>query len=609
MSIERLFLLGALLVALTAIVRGRWRIDLAGIFLLVALGAGQYLGLNLVGEGPQAVQTVFSGFAQPMVFTLIGLFILTRALARQGVLDWLSARLVHFSGGSGTRLTVLFSGLAILLSQVMNNVAVGALLLPGAMQTARKTGTYPSKLLMPIAYATALGGMATYFTTANIVVSELLTAARPPQTPLGILSFLPVGGLISLAGLLYLGLAAPRLLPARQPRSAQTLARRRSEDLERLYQLGERLWEVRILPASPLANKALRETRIGEELGLSVIAIWRGSEALCGPTSETVLHFGDVLLVAGRAERVERLQEQGCAIGRKTQPLSEMDVTLLEIIPSPHTNLFGKSLRQINFRRRYGFTAVALMRRGRSYRTDVGNLILEQGDALLIVGPAERIPDLRHDLEWIVLESEAASPHRLGWRAWAGMALFTGVVGFSLAGAPVYLSVMGMALLALLLRLLPLDETYRAIDWPVIMFLSGMYAVGLGMVHTGLVAEAGRALMRALPHPSPLLLAATAFLLSAALTQFIGSQATAFVIGPILINAAIHLNTNPQAIAVATAIGCGASFLTPVSHPVNLIMVAPGNYRFSDFTRLGAGLLVVTFGALLAGMWLFWGLR
>ncbi len=608
MNIERIFLLGALLIALLAIMRGRWRIDVAGIFLLVTLGAGQYLGLDLVGGGEKGVLTVFSGLAQPMVYTLMGLFILTRALTRQGVLDWLSARLVRFSGGSESRLTVLFSALAIALSQVMNNVAVGALLLPGAMQSARKTQTYPSKLLMPIAYATALGGMATYFTTANIVMSELLTAAHPPQAPLGILSFLPVGGLISLAGLAYLALAAPRLLPAREPQSEQTLARRSREDLERLYHLGERLWEVRILPASPLAGKKLGETRIGEALGLSTIAIWRGNEALFNPSSETTLRAGDVLLVSGRAGRVKRLEEQGCLVGREPQPLSAMGVALVEIIPSPHSRLFGKSLRQIAFRRRYGFTAVALMRRGRSYRTDVGNLILEQGDALLVVGPAERIPDLRHDLDWIVLESEAPPARRLGWRAWASMALFGGVVGLSLLGAPVYLAVTSMALLALWLRLLPADETYRAIDWPVIIFLTGMYAVGLGMVHTGLVADAGHALMRALPHPSPLLLAAVAFLLSTGLTQFIGSQATAFVVGPILINAAIHLNANPQAIAVATAIGCGASFLTPVSHPVNLIMVAPGNYRFADFTRLGAGLLVVAFLALLAGMRVFWGL-
>ncbi len=605
MTPERIFLLAVTLLALGLIMRGRWRIDVAGFFLLAALGTGQYLGLDLVEAQGRPVLRIFSGFAQPMVFTLMGLFILTRALTRQGVLDWLSGRLVRLSGGSERRLTALFSGLAILLSQVMNNVAVGALLLPGALQASRRTKVYPSQLLMPIAYATALGGMATYFTTANIVMSDLLAAARPPQAPLGIFSFLAVGALISLSGLAYLSLAGPRLLPARPPAGE---ARRRREDLERLYALEERLWEARISPDSPLAGRALGETPIGKTLGLSVVAIRRGHTTLCAPASEVALHPGDTLLVAGRAERAARLRGEGCTVQPARRRLGELGVTLLEIMPAPHANLHGKTLRQLAFRRLYGFTAVALMRRGRSYRTDVGALVLEQGDTLLVAGPPERTADLRRDLEWIVLEAEPPTRPRLGWRAWASIALFAGVVGFSLWGAPVYLAVTGMALLALLLRLLPPEETYRAVDWPVIIFLAGMYAVGLGMVHTGLVADAGHALMRALPHPAPLLLAGAAFGLAALLTQFIGSQATAFVIGPIFINAAIHLNTNPQAVAVAAAIGCGASFLTPVSHPVNLIMVTPGNYRFGDYPRLGAGLLLVTFAALLAGMRLFWGL-
>jgi di/tricarboxylate transporter len=173
---------------------------------------------------------------------------------------------------------------------------------------------------------------------------------------------------------------------------------------------------------------------------------------------------------------------------------------------------------------------------------------------------------------------------------------------------PVYLSILAAALLAILLRLLPVQDVYRSIEWQVIFFIAGMHVASLGMVHTGLANLIGQAALGLLGNPGPLGLAAATFLFSAALTQIMGSQTTAFVVGPIAISAAIHLNTDPQAIAVATALGCSASFLTPLAHPVNLIMMSPGNYRFSDFARVGLGLLLVVFLAMLSGMILFWHL-
>jgi di/tricarboxylate transporter len=186
--------------------------------------------------------------------------------------------------------------------------------------------------------------------------------------------------------------------------------------------------------------------------------------------------------------------------------------------------------------------------------------------------------------------------------------VFLSAIVFSLFGLPIYLSVLTSALLAILLGLLPIQEAYRSVEWQVIFFIAGMYAASLGMLNTGLAELIGRHAIDLLKDVGPLGLAAVSFLLSALLTQFMGSQATAFVVGPIAISAAIHLRTAPQAIAVATAIGCSASFLTPIAHPVNLIMMSPGNYRFKDFFRVGIGLLVVVFLTLLAGMILFWRL-
>lgn len=586
--------------------------DLVAIGLMILLSLGQLAGLGLVGpkNAPHEAVRALEGFGQPLIFTLIGLFILMRSLTYNGFSGWLGERMTLLGAHSEARLIFLFTFLSILLSLFMNHVAVGAILLPSAIQATRKAKLYPSKLLIPIAFGTALGGMATYFTTANIVFSNLLLTAKPPQPPLTMITFLSSGSWIALFGLVYLSTIGKILLPERQPALEQSLARRSEADLERLYGLGERLWEVKIGEKSPLAGKTLAQSGLGDELGLAAIAIWRGRGAIFAPSPTEFLQPGDLILVVGREERVRRLNERGCTIGRDTRPVSMLDVRLLEVLPSPHASVLGKTLKQINFRRRYGFTAVALLRRGRSYRTDVGDYPLELGDALLVIGPAEKLPMLREDPEWIVLEVEPVPPQVPGKKAMAALGLFLLAILASLFGLPAYLAVMSAALMVPLLGLMPVEEVYRAIEWPTLFFLGGMYAVSQAITQSGLATFLISGMLSFLPSsPDPLLLSGIAFWLSALLTQFLSSQTTAFVVGPLLIQAALHLGYNPQAIALAGAIGCSASFLTPISHPVNLIMVNPGNYRFSDFARVGAGLTLVVFATLLLILFLFWGIR
>jgi K+/H+ antiporter YhaU regulatory subunit KhtT len=348
-----------------------------------------------------------------------------------------------------------------MLALLMNNVAVGALLLPSAIQVSRKAHMRPSKLLIPIAFGTALGGMATYFTTANIVLSNLLTIAEPPQAPLGVLSFLGVGGLAAGAGIIYLSLFAPRLLPNREPGPEQALARRGSDELESLYSLGERLWEARLLPNSECNGRTLKQTRIGERFGLAVIAVWHGRRAVFTPEATEALQSGDMLLLVGREERIKQLTRLGFKVGREEEGISSLGVTLLELILAPHSAYVGKTIKQLNFRRKYGFTVVAILRRGRSYRTDVGELPLENGDALLMLGSPERVRDLRLDPDVIILEPVPTTRVISRKRALTSILVFLGAIGLALAGVPVYLSVLAAAVTAILLGLLQIQDAVR----------------------------------------------------------------------------------------------------------------------------------------------------
>jgi di/tricarboxylate transporter len=605
-----LLALTVIAIPLALVMLDRWRIDLAALFIIVVLRLAQYLGLGILStpHTPSATALAISGFSQPVVITLIGLFVLTQSLTNNGVMLWLGQTLNRIGRGSETRLIFLFTLSAALLSLLMNNVAVGALLLPSAMNVARQSGIRPSKLLIPIAYGTALGGMATYFTTANIVISNLLTISQPPQAPLGVLSFAATGGLIAVAGILYIVLIGRRTLPAHDPGPEQLLARRGSTELENLYSIGDRLWEAKINPSSPLAGKTLKSSRIGEKLGIAVIAIWRGRQAIFTPAANEALHPDDVLVIVGREERVAQLAGMEVSIGREQNTITRFGVTLVELILAPHSAYEAKTIKTMNFRRKYGFTAVALLRQGHSYRTDVGDMPLELGDSLLMIGPPDRVRDLRVNPDVIILEPDPASRAIPRRRAVTSVLIFIAAIVAALLGVPVYLAVLAAAVLTMLLGLLPIQEAYRAIEWQVIFFIAGMYVASLAMVNTGLAALIGKNAIAPIEQLGPLGLAGAVFLLSAGLTQLMGSQATAFVVGPLAISAAIHIGANAQAIAVASAIGCSASFLTPTAHAVNVIMMNPGNYRFRDFARAGWGLMLVTFLALMAGMVLFWNL-
>jgi di/tricarboxylate transporter len=612
MTFAQLFLIIVVAVPLIFVSRNRLRMDLAALLIALILGLGQFLGSRVLGpeHTPQAAIKAISGLSEPAVLTLLSLFIITHSLDKSGVTRWIARRLIDLGGRSERRLIVLYATSTALLSLFMNNLAAGALLLPSAMETCRRTGIKPSKLLIPVAYGSLLGGSATYFATANIIVSNLLASAHPPQAMLHILDFTPTGGLIALAGIAFLGLLGPRLLPDRQPPPELMMVRYTGSDLEDYYQLNERLWEAVVLPDSPLAHKLLAESRIGEQLGLAVAGVWHGQQAVFSPLPEQVIHPGDILLIVGREERVQQLTRLGMKIGRENtnDHISARGVSLIEAMPAPHSQVLGQTLRELEFRTRYGFTVLALYRNRRSYRTDVGDFKLTLGDSLLMIGSRSKLKRLHNSPDFIVLEPDTSDQPVQRLQAGLTVGVIAAGIIASILGLPVHFSMLAGALLLLITGMLSMEEAYRAVEWQAIFLIAGMYSVSLAMVNTGLAIRIGEVVVAIVTPLGPLGLGAGAYLLTAALTQVMGGQVTALVTGPIMISAAISLHTSPQAVAVATAIGCSASFFTPLAHPVNILMIAPANYEFGDFFHIGWRLTIVCFVMLLAGLIVFWRL-
>ena len=351
MTVPQLILLAVLFVPLVLVVVNRLRVDLAAILMAVLLGIFQFAGLGILGPAhrPDAVINILSGFGQPIILVLISLFILTRILEKSGVTRWIVWQFLKVGGMKQGRLIGLFAATAAFLSLFMNNLAAGALVLPIAMEVARRTRIAPSKLLIPVAYGSLLGGAATYFTTANIIVSALLQNAKPPQPALNILDFTPTGGLIAIAGILFLALFGQRLLPDRQPTEEQTFARLTGSELEKLYAISERLWEARVLPEALLTGKTLAQSRIGSQWGVTVIAIYRNKEDILLPQPQQVILKDDLLILVGREEKIKNLKEWGLDIHieKGENHLSAKGVTFAEIIPAPHSKAIGQTLKSL----------------------------------------------------------------------------------------------------------------------------------------------------------------------------------------------------------------------------------------------------------------------
>ncbi len=610
MTFAQIFVLLVLIIPLTLVFLNRLREDVAALLMAGLLGLAQYLGIPVLGpaNAPGAADKALTGFGTPEVIALLALFIITACLDKYGVTRWIARRLLSIGGRSEQRLVGLFALTAALLSMFMNTLAAGALLLPSALSASRRTTIKPSKLLIPIAYGAMLGGAATYLTTANIIVSGLLRLANPPQQPLRMLDFIPTGGFVAIVGLLFITFVGRRLLPDREPPAIRMDPS--SDELTETFQLLDRMWEAEVLPESAVANQPLKQTHIGENLGMAVLGIRRGNRVLPVNGGTNKVQIGDVLLIVGREERALQLRHAGMRVYRSEHPVSVLprDTIFVEVFVPPRSNLEGKTLRALDFRTLYGFTAVALWRDQRSYRTDVASLPLQSGDALLMMGPPEKLPTLRNQHDFVVIEAVPVGNELDVPKVTLTLAIGIAAVIALFLGMPVEIAMLAGAILVLLTGLMKPDEVYQAIRWRAIFLIAGTISISYAMVQTNLAQLFGDFIVRAVASLGPIGLVAGAYLLSAALTQVMGGQISPLVVAPITISAALQLHVNPQAIAVVTAIAGSISFITPLSHPVNIIMIAPANYSFRDFIRSGWLLTLICFIALLIAVPLFWKL-
>jgi di/tricarboxylate transporter len=354
----------------------------------------------------------------------------------------------------------------------------------------------------------------------------------------------------------------------------------------------------------------LEDIGLGKNYGITLVAIYHRRNNFILPNPDFEINAGDQLLIMGREERIRKLADQGVQIKliEKGNTLSKRGLTIFELLVAPRSNAIGKTLKILDFRQKYGLSVIALQRGNKTYRTDVGSLKLAIGDSLLVVGELSRQSTMRSSREFLMLEPSSSDQPLVIKDTFISLGVLLGSVIAAVMGVPIYLSLLVATLVLLATGTISMQEVYEAVEWKVVFIVGCMYSVSIAMIQTGLADTAGQWLIHFADITGPLGLAGGAFLISSVLAQIMGGQVAALITGPIAISAAIKYGVNLQAIAVATAIGCSNSFLTPMAHAVNLIMVSPGGYEFKDFFHIGRWLFLISFIGLLIGMVLFWHL-
>lgn len=594
------FTLAVTLIAAALLISDKLRPDLIALLVMITLGL----------SGVVSQQETFVGFGGPAVMTILGISIISEALHQTGVTLFFSRVMQRLGQGSETRLLLVTTVSAALLSLVMNNVATVGVLLPAVMTLSRQSRTPPHRLLIPLAYGTIMGGMATLLTTANIIVSGTLRDAG--YRPYGLLDFVTVGAPVVVVGTLFILTIGRRLLP---PTEAQTKSSKKAQHLgtrlATLYEINKQLNLIEVLPDSPLADKTLAQGEWATQTGLIVVGLIRHGQTQLAPRGNDLIQAGDVVVVHGQPDEQKladlRLRSNGLSSGLPV--VMDETVVLAELVIAPHSSLIGRTLRTENFREKYNVNVLAIWRNGKPIHTGIADIPLEFGDALLVQGPAGRIHLLHDEPELILLEEDpdaVLKPNKAKWT------ILISVLALAVAGTgliPVAYAMVGGAVLLLLINTVSMNEAYRSIEWRVIFLIAGMWPLSIALRTTGLADFAANTLLTWVGTHSGLVVAALLLLVSMVLTQFMSGQVAALVLAPLALVAAEQIGVDPRALGVAVAIGCSLAFITPLGHPVNIMVMGPGGYTTRDFLRIGTPLTVIAIAVILAGLYLFWGLH
>ncbi|EAR2001196.1 SLC13 family permease [Salmonella enterica] len=587
MNGELIWVLSLLAIAVVLFATGKVRMDAVALFVIVAF----------VLSGTLTLPEAFSGFSDPNVILIAALFIIGDGLVRTGVATVVGTWLVKMAGSSEIKMLVLLMITVAGLGAFMSSTGVVAIFIPVVLSVSMHMQTSPSRLMMPLSFAGLISGMMTLVATPpNLVVnSELL---REGLHGFSFFSVTPLGVVVLALGIVYM-LVMRFMLKGDAP-GQQAGKRRTFRDLIREYRLTGRARRLAIRPGSPMVGQRLDDLKLRERYGANVIGVerWRRfRRVIVNVNGVSEFRARDVLLIDMSAAEVdlrefcaEQLLEPMILRGEYFSDQA-LDVGMAEISLIPESELIGKSVREIAFRTRYGLNVVGLKRDGVALEGSLADEPLLMGDIILVVGNWKLISQLgQKGRDFVVLNmpvevSEASPAHSQAPHAIFCLVLMVALMLTDEIPNPI------AAIIACLLmgkfRCIDVESAYKAIHWPSIILIVGMMPFALALQKTGGVSLVVQGLMDIGGGYGPYMMLGCLFVLCAAIGLFISNTATAVLMAPIALAAAKSMGVSPYPFAMAVAMAASAAFMTPVSSPVNTLVLGPGNYSFSDFMKLG----------------------
>jgi di/tricarboxylate transporter len=577
MTYEQIATLVILGVTLVMFIWGRWRYDLVAFCaLIVAVFAG-------VVE-PKAA---FEGFGHAAVVTVAAVLVITKALAESGAIDILT-KYVLPSSKNPTLQILYLGGAAAVLSAFMNNIGALALLMPVAIQAAAREGQSPAALLMPLSFASILGGLATQIgTPPNIIIAAYRAEAL--GKPYAMFDFAPVGALTALIGVVFVVLIGWRLIPRE---------RRESKPREELFDIEDYVAEARVPKDAKAIGMSVAEVdQLASKDGADIVGLIRKGERLTLNRRRKLL-AGDILVFESAPESIAKaVKAAGLELIAGGKPVAEDlqsdDIEMIEAIVGPTSILEGRTPGGFRLRQRYRVSLLAATRRGKSHKGRLKDFTFSAGDVLLLLGDKDRLPTLLSTLGLLPL-AERKIDWSMGGKAGITAGVFAVAIAATALGfAPAPVALGAAVAVMILLKIISLTDAYDSIDWSIIVLLGALIPVGGALETTGATKVFAQGIVDWTVGLPAWAILAIVLVVTMTVSDVLNNVATTLLMAPVAVGIATTLKVNPDAFLMAVAVGASCAFLTPIGHKNNVLVMGPGGYQFGDYWRMGLPLEII----------------
>ena len=589
MTLQQGLAFGILAGTLVLFVWGRWRYDVVAVLALLAV--------TMTGLVP--ADEAFQGFAHPAVITVAAVLIISRGLLNAGLIDFVVRAIAPLRGRENLQLATQCVTIAV-LSAFMNNVGALALMLPVALQNAYRGGYSPSKTLMPLAFASLLGGLVTLIgTPPNLIVASF----RPSSAgaPFGMFDFTPVGLLVAAAGLVFLVLVGWRLIPINKRNGASKTT----------FIVEDYISEATIPDDSKAVGITIAELEALVEEDVVVVGLIRDGRRRLVPEARMRLRAADIVVLRGDTDSIKAIIDAGklTLLGDEEfgrEELRSEEVDLYEAVVTPNSPLSGRSSRIVRLRTVYGVNLLAVARQGHAVEERLSEVEFRAGDVLLLQAPRKQIADTLRSLGCLPLAERPLGFDRQRRLALGG-GLFSAAIALVVTGLlPVHVAFICVAAIYVVTGIIRVSDIYSSVDWPVIVLLGAMFPVGGALQSTGATSLIAGSIIGASAGLGVTFVLLILLIVTMFVSDVINNNATAVLMAPIAVTVAETLGANPDPFLMAVAIGASSAFLTPIGHQANTLVMEPGGYRFQDYWRVGLPLEVVIVAVALPAILLIW---